>query len=205
MKLEKELSLQKYLVEAIVNNNFPKVKKLINQGINVNFKHHSLDRYTQEPFLESTFIKALCCSNSKILDFLFSKGLRITNEDNIKQCLPFIQDRHCLMLAMNHGLTLDEIDVEKLINFRAPLAAIACLNGVNINKKACDILMSKLLYEKEYPLMNNLLTLGFTLHHSIENHVPEMVRTHALALKEKSLLENTLNQSSVIHVSRMKI
>lgn len=196
MKLEKELFLQKELSEAIANNNFSKVRKIINKGVNVNFKHLSKDTDTDEMLYESNFAKAICNQNADILEFLFSKGLIIDEQDKKKKFLPFICHQKCLDIAMKNNFQVELHDVEKWVNFRPILAATACINGIKISQKVCDILMSKLLFNKEYDLIDELITIDYQLPHSIKEKVPEYIQTHALAIEEKKLLENKLHTTS---------
>src|SRR5579875_2964162 len=100
MMEENEEPLQKLFLAAIYEGNLEDVKTILNKGININYKHTYFDTYQKTTVSETTFEKVVCSDSPHILDYLFTQGLIVDNEEKSKDTLIFIHNKECLKIAM---------------------------------------------------------------------------------------------------------
>lgn len=155
----------------------------------------------------SLFIKALCTSNAEILQYLFSKGLLITDEDyrHKNNYLNMITDKECFKVALNNGFKINEDDLISLIENNSVLAALACLKSIKPTQKTMKKIMSKLSSLKEFELIKDLVCTGYTVSNSIKKKMPTHLAIYANAIEEKDQFEKILNQQSNINSKKVKI
>lgn len=182
---------------AIKLNHFKVCELFIKNGYDINFKNPISN--------ESILIKALCQSKAEIVSYLFSQGLKITNDDQSKKknYLAHIKQHENLELAINNGLEINELDIDLLSVSKPELAAILCLKLKKIKTTIVNKIMRSLRNQQKFDLMKDLLKVGYKLPEGIKHKVPEDLKSYALSLEEKELLDKMIKTDMV--TKRVKI